>query len=51
MSVCRVLIAMEKDGGLEPIARAEGFKTLVRDHDETDADSWARLLRVRTRRR
>jgi hypothetical protein len=50
-SVCRVLIAMEKDGGLEPISRAEGFKTLVTDHNETNEDSWARLLRVRNRRR
>jgi len=50
-SVCRVLIAMEKDGGLEPIARAKGFKALVSDHDEAIADAWARLLRVRNRRR
>jgi hypothetical protein len=50
VSACRVLIAMEKDGSLEPIVRAQGFKALVRDHDETLEDSWARLLRVRNRR-
>jgi hypothetical protein len=50
-SVCVVLVAMEEHGELEPLSRAEGFKTLVADHDESIEDSWARLLRVRNRRR
>jgi hypothetical protein len=50
VSACRVMVALEKDGVLDAFRRGRGFKTLVRDHDEPIADSWARLLRVRNKR-
>ena len=50
-SVCRVLIDLERKDAFAPLARTERFKTLVTDHDEPIEDAWARLLKVRNRRR
>lgn len=48
--VCRVLIAMERDGAFDRLTRDPGFKTLVGGHDEPIEDSWRRLLAIRNAR-
>lgn len=45
--MCRVAIRLETDNAFANLKRTPGFTIYVVDHDETDFDSWQRLIRER----
>jgi hypothetical protein len=47
VSVCMVLIKLERANVFKYLSRTPGFRTLVSDHDESLGDAWERLNGVR----